>query len=229
MFSEKKSKILSEYKKVKDIPGIRKKAGYIWAYYYIWIILASAVIILGIYGYIHRRTLIGENWIYITFANTYADVGNGSDIWNDFVDETGYDIHKKNVMFNNTSYFDYGKSLVGNSYFEMFVAYTEAGTLDAITMETDSLVKVGESGRLMDLNSEKCAQIREKYGKRMIYCKAYDEDYSKDPVPVGIDITDSIIMTRYHAYSGKCAIGIGANSKHIDAVLKFLDFILKEE
>lgn len=224
-----KYKWKEEIKKIKNIPGMKAKLEYIWEYYYLWIIGIVAAVAFLIFAIHQLTTVLTENWFYITFTNTYADVGNKSDLWDGYVEYTGYDVKEKNVEFNNESYFDYEKTITGNSYFEAFVAYTDGGTLDAVTMEEGSLVSLGESGRLLDLNQEACKSIKEKYGDRFVYCNAYDQEYSKDPVPVGIDISDSILMTKYHLYKKSCVIGIGAQSKHLDAVEKFLDYIYEEE
>lgn len=218
----------SEKEKIRNIPGIKKKLEYIWEYYSILIISIVAITVF-ITFVVHRlSTVLTENWLYITFTNTYAEIGNGSELWDGYVEYSGYDTKKKNVEFNCQSYFDYEKSVTGNSYFEAFVAYTDGGTLDAVTMEEGSLISLGESGRLIDLDSEACSAIKEKYGDRFIYCEAYDKDYSDEPVAVGIDISDSILMTKYKIYKDSCALGIGAKSGHIDAVEKFLDYIFEE-
>ena len=107
----------------------------------------------------------------------------------------------------------------------MFVGFTDAGVLDAVTMEPDKLSSLGESGRLMDLRDERCARIYEKYKARLIYSIPYDKEYSTDPVPIGIDISDSILISRYHIYENGCALGIGAQSGRIEAVEKFLDYV----
>ena len=83
----------------------------------------------------------------------------------------------------------------------------------------------GESGRLMDLRDERCGAIYEKYKDRLIYSIPYDKEYSTEPVPVGIDISDSILISKYHIYTDGCALGIGAQSSNIEAVEKFLDYI----
>jgi hypothetical protein len=156
-------------------------------------------------------------------------VGDDSELWKGYVEYTGYDTTVKNVEFNNLSYFDCAlNNQTGNEYYEMFVAHVEAGTLDAVTMEKESLVALGSSGRLIDLNDEKCASIMEKYGDRLVYCEPYDEEYELDMVPVGIDISDSILMTEYNLYPDSCVLGIGAQAQHLDAVEKFLDYILEE-
>lgn len=229
MMNGLKSWYSREKEKIRNLETFRAKAEYIWQYYYLWIIgIAFAVFFTGYVVY-HFTTAIKENWFFITFTNTYEDVGDGSDLWKGYVDYTGYDTTVKNVEFNNLSYFDYASGdAPGNEYYEMFVAHVDAGTLDAVTMKKESLESLGTSGRLMDLNDERCASIMEKYGDRLVYCEPKDEDYGADRVPVGIDISDSILMTEYEIYSDSCVLGIGAHAQHMDAVEKFLDYVLEE-
>lgn len=215
-------------KKVRRLDSPKEKLEYIWQYFYLWIIGFVAGVLFLIFFINRFFFTVKENWIYVMFNNTYAEVGDHSDLWDGYVEYTGYDLKEKNVVFNNSSYFDYKDNVTGNTYFESFVAYTETGTLDAITMPADSLIALGESGRLMDLESEEYASIREKYGDRFLYCEPFDEDYGKDQVAVGIDISDSILMTGYHIYPDSCAIGIGSGSVHTEAVEAFLDYIFSE-
>lgn len=210
---------------IREIEGRKARLEYIWQYYRLWIIgiaAAAAFLSFAVNRYFFTAR---ENWIYCMFNNTYAEVGDGSDFWKGYADYTGYDTKEKNIIFNNRSYFDYKENVTGNSYFEAFVAYTEAGTLDVITMEAESLTSLGESGRLMDLDSEACSSIKEKYGSRFLYCEPNDEEYSAEPVAVAIDISDSILMTDYNIYPESCALAIGANSAHLEAVEAFLDYI----
>lgn len=224
-----KSYFSREKEKIRNIETFRAKVEYIWQYYYLWIIgIVSAVLVIGSVVY-HYNTALKENWFFITFTNTYAEVGNESRLWDGYVEYTGYDTTVKNVEFNNLSYFDCAaNNASGNEYYEVFVAHVEAGTLDAVTMEKQSLEALGASGRLMDLNDERCASIMEKYGDRLVYCEPYDEDYKLDRVPVGIDISDSILMTEYNIYPDSCVLGIGSYAQHIDAVEQFLDYIFEE-
>ena len=229
MMDSLKSWFSREKEKIHNLETFRKKAEYIWQYYYLWIIgIAFAVFMIGYIAY-HYTTALKENWFFITFTNTYADVGDDSDLWKGYVEYTGYDTTVKNVEFNNLSYFDYasGKA-AGNEYYEMFVAHVEAGTLDAVTMEKESLEALGSTGRLMDLNDERCSSIMEKYGDRLVWCEPDDEDDGSDRVPVGIDISDSSLMTEYEIYPDSCVLGIGSYAQHIDAVEEFLDYIFEE-
>lgn len=204
----------------------RQKAEYVRDYY--WLQISAVVILVSLTAFViyRAKTTLSEHWFYLMVANTREEAGTNSPLWQGYVDYTGYDLSQKMVEFNDEAYFDYGKNrAAGNRYYEMFVGFTDAGVLDAVTMEPDNLASLGQSGRLLDLDSEKCVKIREKYGDRFIYAIPYDKEYSEDPVPVGVDVSDSILMTQYHLYAEGCALGIGAQSENIEAVEKFLDYI----
>ena len=217
----------TEKKKIAEIKEPKKKLAYIWDYYKLWIIGIVCAVWFFSFAIHQYTTTLHDYWYYMIFANTYADAGDGSDIWNDFVEYAGYDLNEKEVEFNANSYFDYLKGVTGNTYFEAFVTYADGGILDSIVMGNGSLAALGKSGRLMDLDSEDCASIKAKYGDRFIYSEPFDEEYGKEMVPVGIDISDSKLVTEYNIYPLDIALGIGANSSRVDAVEKFLDFILE--
>lgn len=210
--------------------SFKEKAQYIWEYYHLWIIGIGAALFFVVWLIWHYTTAIGENWIYVAFPNAMTEMGNRSPFWEAYVEASGYDIREKNVEFNSSLYFDPTVlSGTANNYYQAFVAMTEAGTLDAVTLTCEQLEALGQSGRLLDLTDEKTEEIYRKYKDRLIYSVPYDEEYSTDPVPVGIDISDSILMTQYHIYEDSCALGIGAYSSHIDAVEEFLSWILEED
>lgn len=217
----------TEKQKISEIPGLKKKAEYIWDYYKLWIIGIVCTVWFLTFAIHQYTTTLHDYWCYMIFANTYAQAGDESDIWNDFVEYAGFDTEEKEVEFNVNSYFDYLKGVTGNTYFEAFVTYADGGILDGIVMGTGSLAALGKSGRLMDLDSEECASIKAKYGDRFIYSEPFDEEYGKEMVPVGIDISDSKMVKEYGVYSIDIALGIGAKSERVDAVEKFLDFILE--
>ena len=219
---------LEEKEKISGM-SIRTALRYIWDYYKLWIIGILCAVTLISYVSFRMHTMLSDHWFYITFANTRADVGTGSGLWDGYVEYTGYPLDEKLVEFNNEAYFDYlDHQARGNSYYEICVSMIDAGVLDAVTMEADALTSFGESGRLLDLNREECASIREKYGDRFLYTVPNDTDYSEAPVPVGIDISDSMLVTEYHVYVEDCALGIGALSGNVEAVELFLDYIFED-
>ena len=219
-----------EKEKIKSLPTLKEKARYIWMYFWIPIVAIVFVLAFGTFLAVRIATNIPDNWLMVTFSNTYAKVGTGSDLWKDFTDYAGYDLTEKKVEFNDSSYFDYTKDQAkGNAYYNAFVTLADAGELDAITMEPASLAALGQSGRLFDLNDERLASLKEKYADRFIYYTPLDEnDEELEPIPVGIDISDSVLVTKYHVYQDGCAIGVGAHSENIKEIGDFLSFILGE-
>ena len=218
-------RLKGEREKIKEISGTGKKIEYIWDYYWLWIIGIVFGIWFITFAVRQYTTNLRDYWCFMVFANTYADAGDHSQLWKDYTEYAGFDLTEKAVSFNANSYFDYLKGVTGNSYFEAFVAYADSGTLDAIVMGRDSLTALGKTGRLMDLNSEACASIRAKYKDRFLYAVPLDEAYGAGEVPVCIDISDSLLVSRYGIYSEPCALGIGALSENVEAVEQFLDFI----
>ena len=217
-----------EMNKIRRLDG-HARLEYIWQYYHLWIIGTLCVIGFIAYMIWNAATALPGNHFFITFAGTRADVGNHSALWDGYVQYTGFDTTERNVEFNNTAYFDYARDEgYGNNYYNIFITHIDSGTLDAVTMEEDGLCAFGATGRLLDLNREECSSLREKYGDRLIYTYA-NNDYSLEPVPIGIDICDSILMTEYSLYPESCALGIGAESTHIEAVELFLDYIFEED
>lgn len=219
-----------EKEKIKQLQ-FKEKIRYIWMYFRIPIVAIVFAISFGTFLIVRIATNIPDNWLMVNFANTYADVGNNSKLWQDFTEHACFDLKEKNVEFIDESYFDYLKNQTsGNTYFNRFITLADAGKLDAITMENESLVALAKSGRLLDLNDEKCSAIKEKYGDRFIYYTPPDDDKEHtEPIAVGIDLTDSILMTKYSIYPDSCALGIGAKSENINEVEDFIDFVLEEE
>lgn len=218
-----------EKEKLKRLP-FKEKIRYIWTYFWIPIVAILFILIFGTFLIVRISTNIPDNWLMVTFANTTAQAGTGSQLWEDFTEHTGYDLKQKKVEFNAESYFDYLKDQAkGNAYYNAFVTLADVGELDAITMESASLAALGQSGRLFDLNDEKCADLKAKYADRFVYYTPTDENGKElDPIPVGIDISDSLLVTKYHLYVDSCALGVGAHSENIKEVGDFLSFVLGE-
>lgn len=213
-----------EREKMRELTG-KEKVQYIWSYYYLWIIGISAFLAISIFLTVRITTSVKEEWLYGMFANTMAKAGNGSELWKDFTEYSGLDLTEKRVEFNAEAYFDYLKNQAkGNDYYNAFIALTDGGILDIITMETPSLEALAESGRLTDLRLERCNELRERYQDRLVYFHGVEGD-----IPVGFDISDSLLVTKYGLYQNSCALGIGAQSEKQDIIGIFMRFILEEQ
>ena len=219
----------SEKRKIAYL-DTRGKLRYILNYYWLWILGVCGGLFLLLYIAFHALFAVKDYWFFGIFANTMADAGNGSALWRDFTEYAGFDLRLKKVEMNASAYFD--PSVAGgtnNSYYQMFVAVTEAKDLDVLVMGIQGLQAVGSSGRLLDLSSDESAFIMEEYADRLVWCDPYDETYSEGQVPIGIDISDSLLVTKYHLYEGDCALGLGAYTQRPQSAKLFLEFILSDD
>lgn len=225
--SRLKSWFQDEKKKVLSLPK-EKRFSYIWTYYGFWIVAIVLAAAFAVWFVWHSTHALRENWICVAFPNASADAGEHSQIWEDYLADQDFDLTEKNLLFQDGLYFD-PKTQGGtnNSYYQSFVAMVETGQLDAVCMERGDIEALGKSGRLLDLSSDSGRDIYEKYEDRLVYSIPYDTDYSTSQVPVGVDVSDSLLVTGYGLYEGSCVLSVGAYSKNIDAVEQFLDWILE--
>jgi len=225
-FEKAKAFLRSERKKTAYLEPA-DKLRYILRYYWLWIGGIAGGAFLVIYILVHVFFTPKDYWFYGIFANTTAEAGNGSQLWKDFSEYAGFDTGEKKVEMNASVWFDPSvKGGTDNSYYQMFVAVTEAKDLDVLVTGTQALRLTGSSGRLLDLRRAGDAVITEKYADRLVYCDPPDESGAGSPVPVGIDVSDSLLVTKYHLYEGDCALGLGAYTKRPRSALRFLSFIL---
>ena len=214
-----------------------KAVKYIWQYY--WIFILGAVGLIWFVWFLVTHLLAGapQYWIYAVFANSMASAGNDSRIWRDFAEYSGYDTSEKRIEFSTNMYFDYNRNQArGNEYYNSFVALTDTGTLDLITMMPEQLAPLGESGRLLSWDLEECKALREKYADRLIWYEPPEtaveteeaEEVEKPaPIPVGINVSDSLLVTKYQLYPESAALGIASGTTRLDAVETFLEFIFE--
>ena len=209
--------------------SFRKAVKYIWQYYWIFILCIIGIIWLAVFA-VHRL-IAGppEYWLYASLANSTVSSANVSRLRDDFAAYTGWDMKEKRIELSTNMYFDYNRNQArGNEYYNSFIALTDSGTLDLITMFPEQLGPLGESGRLLDWNLESCDALREKYEDRLIWYQPPEDAEETDPVPVGIDISGSLLVTKYGIYPESAALGIAAGTTRLDAVESFIEFILGE-
>ncbi len=210
-----------ERAKVKNLPS-EKRMPYIWSYYRLWIIGILVFAFVLVWGVHHYFTTEPDYWFFACFANTRADIGDGSEFWQDYADYAGYDLAEKNLEFNAQVFVDPAGYTAGNQYYQLLIAYLDSGTLDVLVMGREDLQAMGRSGRLMDLEDPRMQAILEQYQDRLIWAEPLDEEYGKDLVPVGIDLSGSILD---EAYPEGAALGINAKVPHPAEVETFLSYL----
>lgn len=224
-----RSYLAAEKEKIR-ILSLKQKIRYITGYYWLWILGIGTALFLT--GYVIYRAAFTPKdfWFYGVFANSPVNIGDVSGCRRDFINFAGYDTREKKVEMNAAVWFDPSvRGGTANSYYQAFVATVESGDLDVVVMSSAGLKGIGSSGRLMDLTDERVNDLFQKYEDRIIYCDPYDEDYGTSQVPVGIDVSDSLLVTKYSLYENDCVLGIGAYTKRPENVKSFLAFILSED
>ena len=209
--------------------GLRARLKYIWQYYRLWIIgIAFAVGFVG-YAIWNYVTVPGNIHFYGIFSNTYAQLGKGSDFYNGFVEAAGYDLKTGVVEIDCANYCKPSGRVIGNNYYEKLISMLDGGVDDVWIAGAEDVIAVGEAGRLLDLNGDAAALIREKYADRFIYCTPLDESYSDKPVPIGIDLAGTTLTGEYSAYPEGAVLAVNACTQRPDQVLVFLDYLFAYE
>lgn len=228
MFERVKAWFSRERRKLTS--GTLQEAGwYIWTYYRYWI--AGIVAVLGVLIFLAVRavTVPGENWFFACFPNTYADLGRGSDFYEDFAEYAGYDLKEKNLEFNASIYCKPSGRTFGNAYYETLISYLDSGALDVLVMEREDIEALGRVGRLLDLEDARLNGLAERWADRLVWVEPSEEiEYEKSPVAVGIDLSGSCLVGEYRAYPEGALLGVGAGAEHLDQVEVFLNYIFAE-
>ncbi|MEE3456554.1 MAG: hypothetical protein VZQ82_00780 [Lachnospiraceae bacterium] len=220
-----KALLENEKNRIMSVPKA-ERAGYILTYYWLWIAGVAGAVIFAVYLIHNAFFTPKENWFYALFVNVIETDGTVEELREGFISYAGYDTSEKNVVINANSYFDASKTGgTNNNYFQAFAALVESGDLDAVVTSEANLIAVGEAGRLLDLSAEPYGELFAGWKDLFVYCIPYDEEYSKDPVPVGIDISGSDLYKTYGLYPEGAVLGIGAYTKHPEEVVRFLTFL----
>lgn len=206
-----------------------KQLEYIWQYYKLWLCGFAALTAILVYTGTSIANAVKDNYLYLVFVGTYADIGDGSTFYKDFVSFADINPRRQNVIFDTGNYFNMAKEdVTGNHYFEKTTVLIDSKTADALIMEPDNLTAFGANGRLMDLNDQRVRLLTDQYADRLITASITDEQGQLQKIPVGFDISNSILMTKFNVYADGCALGVSSEAQHIDAIGQFLNFILQE-
>ena len=214
-----------EKQKIKEMDSTRKKIGYIWDYYKMWIIGAVVLVGLIVYFTVVFVTREDKPVLDVVLVNNYDNVSENSKLAQGFVSYIGEEKLSGKVTFDNNAFFDLANnSDYKNSYYMKVLAYLEADTAQVVMCQYDNLIGLAKSGRLADLSNEKVSNIFEKYKDRIIYY----EDEAGNKTPVGIDVSDGYKAAGLTEYTdGKAYIGLSAYAADYEYAEKFVDYMMK--
>lgn len=202
-------------------PGARLR--YVWQYYRLWIIGIGFVVCFTAYALWNYFTVPGDIHFYAILSNTYARLGQGSAFYDGFVEAAGYDLSAGVVEIDCANYCKPSGRAAGNTYYEKLISMLDGQVDDVWVAEAEDVIAIGETGRLMDLNTNDA--LRERYSERFVYCTPLDEGYSDRPVPIGIDLSGTALVGEYSAYPNGAVLGVNAYTRRPDQAIVFLDYL----
>ena len=205
--------------------GPRERLKYVWQYYKLWIIGIGFILGFTAYALTIYFTTPGDIHFYGILSNTYAPLGPGSAFYSGFVEAAGFDLKTGVVELDCQNYCKPSERVTGNTYYEKLVSMLDSGTDDIWVSGVEEIRTVGAAGRLMDLS--RVDAVREKYADRFVYCQPLRDDYSSDPVPVGVDLSGTALTGPYSPYPEGAALAINAYTKRPDAAIRFLDYVFE--
>lgn len=200
---------------------------YIWQYYKLWIIGVGFVLGFAVYAIWNYATVPGDIHFYGILSNTYAPLGNGSAFCSGFIDYAGYDLSTGVVELDCANYCKPSGNATGNTYYEKLISMLDGQVDDIWIAEAEDVVAIGETGRLMDLST--CEALSEKYSDRFVYCTPLRDDYSDEPVPVGVDLSGTALVGEYRAYPNGAVLGVNAYTQRPEQVIVFLEYLFQYE
>lgn len=218
----------TEMEKLRSMNG-RQIAEYIWQYYKLWIVGIVGGLCIGVYLLTLSLSTPNENWLYVCFANVPPGtvLQEEGPMHQAYADYAGFDLEKKNLIFDLNCYCNPSEKTYGNNYYSKLVALIDGGILDLLVMEEADLKAMGATGRLMDLQGESFC-VSSEWEDRLIYCEPEDSDYAKDLVPVAVDLTGSFLTAPDGPYPDGCAVALGAYSSHPEQLELFLTYFLED-
>lgn len=205
--------------------GPRDVLKYAWQYYRLWIVGICFVVGFVAYALWIYVTVPGDIHFYGILSNTYARLGEGSDFYKGFVEAAGYDLKTGVVEIDCQNYCKPSGRVTGNSYYEKLISMLDGRVDDVWVAEAEDVIAIGETGRLMDLNSPVAGGLFDKYADRFVYCTPIREDYSDQPVPIGIDLSGTALTGEYRPYPDGAVLAVNAYTQRPEQALAFLDYV----
>ena len=210
--------------------SLRDRLKYAWQYYKLWILGIGFFVGFFAYALWIYITVPGEIYFYGILSNTFARLGQGSDFYNGFVEAAGYDLKAGVVELDCQNYCKPSGRVTGNTYYEKLISMLDGKVDDIWIAEAEDVIAVGETGRLMDLNSAEALQLRERYAERFVYCTPRLADYGSAPVPIGIELSGTLLTNgEYSAYPNGAVLGVNAYTQRLDQVAVFLDYLFEKQ
>ncbi|MDO4523370.1 MAG: hypothetical protein Q4B57_09540 [Eubacteriales bacterium] len=208
----------------KDLSGLSagQKLGYFKDYYLKTVLIVVAILIfLGSFLYniifhpqqsILRVAVVGEGYL--------SDTEGLAQELRDAFELTSED---QTIVISNYNLDDYQQQMA-------LTAIMAAGDLDALICDEDYFLTASASGLLADLHTVLPAQLYSSFDQKGMLLEASEEELDTDgnvvqtydPLPRGIQLTDSGLYQTYGGYSEHPIIGIYTSCQRLENAITFV-------
>lgn len=241
--------IKAEYAKIKDKPA-KERWEYLWDYYKIpalCVVLAVVLLAQGIVSVANRTETVFSAYI----LNSKLGV-NDEMFLNGFYEYAGIDSSSQSAAFYTDMTVVEGKTQNNTDIFQRIMAGISIRDTDFITGSPEAfhMCAYNTGSILVDLREFLAPQTLEKLADRLYYIDSavleqmkvplgehiepglitYPDpkkpETMKDPIPVGIDITDCKAFQEAYYFSGTTIyIGVVPNTQRPELTAKFIDYL----
>lgn len=244
--------IRKEKQKTKDM-SLKGKLSYFWYYYKIHTIVAilAVILIATIIKDIRANKDYAFYGVYFNAKPTFS----AEEQMDAFSVYAGIDTEKYRALLDTTMYLsmtDISETTIATS--QKFAAMTYSSEVDMVVADEDVFTNYAVSEMFYDLREVLPEDLLEQYKENIFYIDraeikaANDEDNTEDyqdlaetfhdhrdssamedPIPVGIYVSDTPVISQAGCYEGTVPVyGIAANTKRLDAAVQYLRFLGEE-
>ncbi|MCH5270133.1 MAG: hypothetical protein J1E83_05235 [Lachnospiraceae bacterium] len=247
--------VMDEFKEeraaLKNQP-FKKRLSYFWTYYK-WYVLGGALALIVLIYLTVEIVTDKEEALFGIVVNS-SPLGEDHEFAAAFMEYAGMDPKKYEVSFNSALMLGDQMSMETVSTRELIMVYTATGDMDVAIMDTLAFETYCYTELFFDLSTILPADMFSSLEGRIYYRDnavakelnaAWDANESteeivipdpfnpeamKEPVPVGIDISDCTALTNAYYYSNKpVLLGLPVTSDRTDTAIKFIEFLFAEE
>lgn len=234
----------------------KQKIAYFW-YYYKWHVIISVVVIAMVASFIYQYANRKEQAFYTVLLNaSLLDQMSSEqpDFIADFAEKEGIDLNTSEITFDTSIRIvedSMDETSVTSS--QKLMVYVAANELDSMITDFDSFQKYANSSMFCDLRdilTEEQVQTLKPYfyyvdREVVLAIEAANDDMNseytpeypdplhpeemKDPVPVGICLTDCKDLTDNYYFRGDGIVtGIYANAEHAQTAVDLAEYLLNK-
>lgn len=247
--------VMDEFKEeranLKNQP-LKKRLSYFWTYYK-WYVLGGTLALIAVISIIVQIVTDKEEALFGIVVNSRI-ISSDQEFAAAFMEYAGIDPKKYEVSFDSSLYITGQLSQDTVLTRQLIMVYTAAHDMDVAIMDTLAFESYAYNHLFFDLSAVlpedmlsslegkiyymdnavakemESAQDTDQSTKEIAYPDPFKPEEMKEPVPVGIDISDCEALKDAYYYPDKpVLLGLPATSDRKDMAIRFIEYLFMEE